>query len=59
MGSSGAPILLFENEDEGPKVIGIHKCYPSGQNTFKTNIGNFIGILIEEVDKKLNKKNEI
>ena len=57
MGSSGAPILLFENKDEGPKVIGIHKCYPSGQNSFKTNIGNFIGILIELIDK-VNKKIE-
>ena len=48
-GSSGAPILLFENEKEGPKVIGMHKCYPSGQNKLKTNIGNFIDILIEKV----------
>ena len=56
-GSSGAPILLFENNDEGPKVIGVHKCWPTGQIEYKSNIGNFIGILIETVINELKKKN--
>ena len=56
-GSSGAPILLFENNNEGPKVIGVHKCFPTGQIEYKSNIGNFIGILIETVINELKKKN--
>jgi V8-like Glu-specific endopeptidase len=57
-GSSGAPILLFENNNEGPKVIGVHKCFPTGQIEYKSNIGNFIDILIKTVIDKLNEKKE-
>ena len=55
-GSSGSPILLFENLDEEPKVIGVNTSFVFGN---KYNIGTFIDTLIDTViDSIEDKKNE-
>lgn len=47
-GSSGSPILLFEKQNEKPKVIGIHTSACIGN---KNNIGVFINSLTEIIKK--------
>ena len=51
-GSSGAPILLFEKQNEEPKVIGVHT---SALVDIKNNVGTFIDVLID----KLKDRNKI
>ena len=46
-GASGAPILLFEDEINEAKVMGIHT---SGNIYNKNNIGTFIGELVKKIN---------
>lgn len=49
-GSSGSPICLQGLQDNKFFVIGIHKQGGSGGNKF--NYGTFIGVVIDEINKK-------
>ena len=55
-GSSGAPILLFEEKGQEPKVIGVHRTFPSIHQELKTNKGTFIDILIDKLKNVLKEK---
>lgn len=48
-GSSGSPILLFDKDNEEPKVIGVHTSFINGN---KNNIGTFINVLSKKVLKQ-------
>ena len=50
MGSSGSPVLLFHDNINFIKVIGIHKC---GDEKNKTNFGTFISEIIDEINKNI------
>ena len=52
-GSSGSPILLFEKQNEKPKVIGIHTSTCIGN---KNNIGVFIDTLNNILETKREKE---
>ena len=52
-GSSGSPILLFEKQNEKPKVIGIHTSACIGN---KNNIGVFIDALNNILETKIEKE---
>lgn len=54
-GSSGSPILLYNNNSGMIYVIGIH-CYY--ERSKRLNIGTFIGAIINELDLNINNANK-